>query len=67
MKKGTILIMVLGLLIFLLIVIGFVAYNLLYVPGNYVMRIENMARSGTNIVYIYENGKVLFNNNGVNT
>lgn len=67
MKKGTILIMVLGLLIFLLIVIGFVAYNLLYVPGNYVMRIENVARSGTNIVYIYENGKVLFNNDGVNT
>ncbi len=67
MKKGTILIMVLGLLIFLLLVIGFVAYNLLYVPGNYAMKVENVATSGTNIVYIYENGKVLFNNDGVNT
>lgn len=67
MKKGTILIMILGLLLFLLIVIGFVTYNLIYVPGNYVMKIENTAIEGTNVVYIYENGKVLFNNDGVNT
>lgn len=67
MKKGTILIIILGILFLLLIVIGVVAYNKIYVPGNFVMRLENTAIEGTNVVYIYENGKVIFNNAGINT
>jgi len=66
MKKGTISIIILCALLFLLIVIGIVAYKLLYVPGNYAFKIENTVKEGTNIAYVYENGKVLLNNGGVN-
>lgn len=66
MKKGTISIMILTLLLFLLIILGIIAYIKLYVPSNYVMRIENTVDQKSNIVYIYENGKVILNNNGLN-
>lgn len=66
MKKGTISIMILTLLLFLLIILGIIAYIKLYVPSNYVMRIENTVDQKSNVVYIYENGKVILNNNGLN-
>lgn len=66
MKKGTISIMILALLLFLLIILGIIAYIKLYVPSNYVMRIENTVDQKSNVVYIYENGKVILNNNGLN-
>ena len=66
MKKGTISIIILCVLLFLLVVIGVVSYKLLYVPGNYAFRIENTQVAGTNIAYVYDNGKVILNNGGVN-
>lgn len=66
MKKGTISIMILVILLVLLIISAFVAYTLLYVPGDYIMRIENTVSQSANIVYIYEDGKVLLNNAGIN-
>ena len=66
MKKGTISIMILTLLLFLLIILGIIAYIKLYVPSNYVMKIENTVDQKSNVVYIYENGKVILNNNGLN-
>ena len=50
----------------MLIILGIIAYIKLYVPSNYVMRIENTVDQKSNVVYIYENGKVILNNNGLN-
>lgn len=66
MKKGTISIMILVVLLVLLVISAFVAYTMIYVPGDYVMRIENTVSPTANIVYIYENGKVIINNAGIN-
>lgn len=66
MKKGTISIIILCALLFLLVIVGIVAYKLLYVPGNYAFKIENTYREGTNVAYVYDNGKVLLNNGGIN-
>ena len=66
MKKGTISIIILCALLFLLVIVGIVAYKLLYVPGNYAFKVENIVTEGTNIAYVYDNGKVLLNNGGIN-
>lgn len=66
MKKGTISIIILALLLFLLVILGIIAYLKLYIPSNYVMKIENTVDQKSNIVYIYENGKVILNNEGIN-
>ncbi len=66
MKKGTISIIILIIFFILLIVLGVFAYNKLYVPKDFVFRIQNTVSQNANVVYIYENGNVILNNGGIN-